>query len=299
LYAATTLSIAAGGTVVSSGNPTAHPAPIAGGTYEASAVVHVKGTEGVLFVDDDSTREVFWMEITSEGMQKGPAVPVKLDAEIVDLEGLTTDGTHYYAVGSQSKNHGFDGDGLIRFKFDAARQVAYAIERVRGLKAFLAANVQELKGAARRSGDRVLNIEAIAWDHLAHQILLGLRAPVIAGRALIVPLKLRDVSEPLSSMNLQVPGKRAIRVSLEGAGVRSLEYDDNSGAFRMITGAASNHETRDFRILEWSGPAAPDRFREVTRFSRGLKPEGVTRADLHGRPVSVFVFDTGGYLVTD
>jgi hypothetical protein len=275
------------------------PLRIAGGRFEASGVVHLKGAGGVLFVDDDRTREVFWMEVGADGVQKGPAVGVPLGADVVDPEGITTDGTYVYVVGSQSKGSGFDGDGLVRFRFDVSRRAVSDVSSIRGLKAYLAANVRELAGTARLRGDHVLNIEAVAWDPDAERLLLGLRAPVPAGEALVIPLKLRDRSGPFTAANLEVEGGLAIRVPLEGAGVRSLEYDDRVRGFRIISGAGLDAETRDFRVLEWGGPAAPDRVREITRFPRNLKPEGITRAELYGRSVSVVVFDTGGFLLLD
>jgi hypothetical protein len=126
---------------------------IAGGTFEASGVVSVPGTNGALFVDDGQTQKIFWMELTADGAQKGAAVEVPLPAvDVVDLEGMTTDGKYFYAVGSQSKTVGFDGDGLIRFTFDPATRQIGRVESVRALKRFLATNVAELKGTEHRPG---------------------------------------------------------------------------------------------------------------------------------------------------
>jgi hypothetical protein len=275
------------------------PRRLNGSAFEASGVVHVPGTSGVLFVDDGRTREVFWMELSATGEQNGSPVPVALSADVTDLEGITGSGKHFYVVGSQSKATGFDGDGLVRFTFDPARRRAENVERIQGLKAWLAANVPELHGAARRSGDDVLNIEAIAWDAKRGRLLLGLRAPVIGGNALVIPIRLASPDGPLSAANLRVDG-RAIALPLQGAGIRSLEYDDRAGAFRVISGAPLNAVGRDFRILEWNGAAAaPFGFREVARYAAKLKPEGITRASLGGRSMTVVVFDTGQFAILD
>src|SRR3712207_2160569 len=37
--------------------------PFDGGTFEASGVAHVPGTDGVLFVDDGRWEEIFWMRV--------------------------------------------------------------------------------------------------------------------------------------------------------------------------------------------------------------------------------------------
>lgn len=274
------------------------PQAIAGGRFEASGVAHVPGTTGVLFVDDGSNREIFWMELGADGRQQAPAVRVPLGADVTDLEGITFDGTHFYVVGSQSKRTGFEGDGLVRFRFDPQSRRTSAVERIQGLKVWLAENVPELKGSGRVIGDAALNIEGIAWDARAGRLLLGLRAPVVDGKALVIALKLQDPSGPFSAPNLTVDG-RTIRLPLEGAGVRSLEFDPDAGAFRVITGAGLNDEDRDFRIVEWKGDATPASLPVVASFPRTLKPEGITRATIGGRPVSLIVFDVGRFTLLE
>ena len=270
------------------------PQQIAGGTFEASGVAHVPGTAGVLFVDDGRTREIFWMELDAAGRQRTPAARVPLGADVTDLEGITFDGDRFYVVGSQSKHTGFDGDGLVRFRFDPRTRRTADVERIRGLKAWLAERVPELKGTARILGDEALNIEAIAWDPGAARLLLGLRAPVVDGKALVIPLKLQDPAGPFSDANLRVDGA-AIRLPLDGAGIRSLEYDPRARAFRVISGAALNDETREFRILEWKADAAAATLPVIATYPKSLKPEGITPAALGDRQVSVLVFDVGRF----
>lgn len=225
------------------------PAPIPGGTFEASAVAYVPGSRGVLFVDDGRSREILWMELTSAGRQPRPAERVPLGADVTDLEGMTRDGRYFYVVGSQSKRFGFDGDGLVRFTFDAEQRRIENVETIRNLKAFLAAHVAELKGTASRLGDEVLNIEGLAWDPKRHRLLLGLRAPVVDGQALVVPLIVPDHPASFTTANLRVDGGGAVRVPLGGAGIRSLEYNAASDRFDLIAGAAMNAEKLDFRLV--------------------------------------------------
>ena len=274
------------------------PRTIVGGFFEASGVAHVPGTAGVLFVDDASNRNIYWMEVSGDGVQKAPAVPVPIAADITDLEGITSDGTSFYVVGSQSKRSGFQGDGLVRFKFDPRTRRTDAVERIQGLKAWLAAHVPELKGTAQRLGDHVLNIEGLAWDPRGARLLLGLRAPVVNGQALVVPIKLQDPRGPFSAANLRADGP-TIRLPLGGAGVRSIEYDEVSRAFRVITGAGLNAENRDFQIVEWKGETPPASLRVIASYNRRLKPEGITRATIEGRSVSVLVFDTSRFALID
>lgn len=271
------------------------PRPIAGGRFEASGVAHVAGTNSVLFVDDNRNTEVLLMQLTPDGNQQAPAVAVPFGANVTDLEGMTSDGQRFYVVGSQSKRTGFDGDGLVRFRFDPATRRIEDVERIRGLKTWLALNVTELRGTERRLGDDVLNIEGLAWDGDKGRLLLGLRAPIVDGYALIVPIKLADPTGAFSTENIRVDGG-AIRVPTNGAGIRSLEYDPATRALRLIVGARGNNENRDFGLLEWGGnpQSIP---RQLASFSRRLKPEGIARAVLGGRPVSIIVFDVGRFAI--
>jgi hypothetical protein len=276
------------------------PAAFNGGTFEASGVAHVPGTDGVLFVDDGRAEEVFWMRLGEGGKQAGAIKPVKLDASVIDLEGITTDGTHFYVVGSQSKSKGGDLAGLVRFRFDAQGQQAGGVEAVSGLKRFLSEQVAELRGMAERKyKDGGINVEGIAWDARGRRLLLGLRSPVVDGHAVVVPVRLRDQRGAFAYDNLEVEGAKAIRLPLGGAGVRSIEYDERAKAFRILTGAAPNSEKLDFKLWEWDGDAARPALREAGTFDRSLKPEGVTRVSLSGRDFTFIVFDTSGYAATD
>ena len=285
-------------TILASAGFTAHlagtaaePVRIAGGQFEASGVVHVPSSRTVLFVDDGRVREVFALEVNADGSQRGDSRSVSLQAEITDPEGITTDGNLFYVVGSQSKKTGFDGDGLVRFAFDAATGQADRIERIQGLKNWLLDHVAELRGA------KGLNIEGLAWDPVNQRLLMGLRAPVVDGQALILPLRFKDVAGPFTIDNLIVEGGKAIRVPLDGAGIRSMEYDETASAFRIIAEAGVTPASRDFRIVEWR--SGDQSVREVARFASRLKPEGVTRVILDGRPRTLVVFDTSRVTTID
>lgn len=268
----------------------------ADGRFEASGVVQAPGTGGLLFVDDGRPGEVFWMRVDESGNQAGAVRAIELGVNVIDLEGLTTDGDYLYAVGSQSKSKGSDQAGLVRFKFDARQQRVEGLESISGLKNFLAENVAELHGMADRSyKDGGINVEGIAWDARANRWLLGLRSPVINDQALIVPLRLRDSRKAFSAGNLEVEAGKALRLPLGGAGIRSIEYDDQRHTFRIITGAAMNHEKMEFKLWEWDGGAEQSKLRQTDTFDPKLKPEGVTRVRTGGRNFLFLVFDTSGY----
>ena len=281
----------------------ASPSPMtafSGGTFEASGVAHVPGTDTVLFVDDGRTNEIFCMRLGDDRKQAGAIKTVDIATSIIDLEGITFDGEYFYVVGSQSKSKGADLAGLARFKFDAASQRAVGTQAASGLKKFLADNVIELRDMENtKYSDGGINVEGIAWDIQNRRLLLGLRSPVVEGHALVVPLKLRDPKAALSFDNLEVEGRKAIRLPLAGAGIRSIEYDESRKAFYLITGAGPNSEKMDFKTWEWSGEGATPTLRERETFDRRLKPEGITRVSSGARDFIFIVFDTSGYAATD
>jgi hypothetical protein len=302
--------LVAGALLLLSSNPGTRPTksaspltamrPFSGGTFEASGVAHVPGTDGVLFVDDGRPDQIFWMELGEDLIQSGPVKPIKLGASVIDLEGITNDGSRFYIVGSQSKSKGGDLTGLVRFNFNAQGQRVEAVETVDGLKKFLADNVAELRGFANTSyKDGGINVEGIAWDAKGGRLLLGLRSPVVDSHALLVPLKLQDPQGPFSQDNLKVEGAKAIRLPLASSGIRSIEFDERRKAFVIITGAAANREKDDFKLWEWNGDSSAPTLRETETFDRKLKPEGVTRFSTGKRDFTFIVFDTSGYVAMD
>lgn len=272
----------------------------AGGTFEASGVAPVAGADGVLFVDNGKPGQVFWMRLGPDGKQVGEVRPVQLGASIEDIEGITTDGTHFYVVSSQSRPKAIAKAGLVRFSFDPRGEKVEGVESIGGLKDFLLENVAELRGEGEKKGkEGGVNIEGVAWDPRRGRLLLGLRSPLADGQALLVPLKLRDPRGAFAAPNLEVEGGRALRLPLGGLGIRGVEYDARAGVFRLISGATETQTLTDFGLWEWDGDERQPAPRQTRKFDRNLKPEGVARASAGGRDFTIVVFDAGGYTVLE
>jgi Protein of unknown function (DUF3616) len=270
--------------------------PFAGVPLEASGVAAVPGTDGVLIVDNGRNSQVFWMRLDASGKQVGAIKTIPLGVNIEDIEGITGDGTYFYVVSSQSRPKAIASAGLVRFKFDPHSQTVTEVVSIGGLKNYLIANVEELRQEADRKGrDGGINIEGLAWDPKQNQLLLGLRSPVIAGQALVVPLKSRDSRAAFSANNLEVPDSKAIRLSLAGIGIRSIEYDDRSSVFHLISGAPADQSQTDFGLWEWNGDRERPGLRETNRFDRRLKPEGIAKVSVGNSRFLIVVYDAGGY----
>jgi hypothetical protein len=271
--------------------------PLRGGPFEASGVAAVPG--GVLIVDDGRPGEVLWAPVTADGV--GDVQPVATGVSVADPEGITTDGTWIYVVGSQSRGK---GASLARFKFDPATQTASGAESMSGLETMLEEAIPSLrppaaggKGKKGKKGNKkeeeaaALNIEGLTWDPRGSRLLLGVRAPVVDGMALLVPLRLRDRARPVSVSNVSI--EAPMRVDLGGSGIRAIEHDTTAGGYQIIAGHPTG--ARDFRLVTWSGTGTA--VQEVQRFAAGEKPEGVTRVTIAGKPATFVVFDTSQYMV--
>ncbi|HZF37453.1 MAG TPA: DUF3616 domain-containing protein [Blastocatellia bacterium] len=268
-----------------------------GGAFEASDVVYVPGTDGVLFVDDNRSDEVLWMRLDQDGNQVGEIKPIKIGVSVEDPEGITFDGSWFYVVGSQSGTKVEETNALVRFHFDSETQSVKEVESAGGLYEFLTGAVPELKECAGKKGKKgTINIEGLAWDPVQGRLLLGLRDPEISEQALIVPLRLRDQNARLSLENLTLAQSDAIRISLGGATIRSIEYDGSLNVFQIISGAPESKKKTDFGLWEWDGQTSP---REKVALNSKLKPEGVTRVSMGGHDFIFIVCDVGEYLKLD
>jgi len=273
-----------------------------GGPFEASGVVAVPGTDSVLMVDDNRPGEVLWMQVNDAGQQVGDIKVVPLGVTVEDPEGITTDGSYFYIIGSQSKAEAGKVGGLVRFTFDAASQTVTKSEAISGLREFLIQNVPELKGLNEvKSQEGGLNIEGIAWDPDPEhrRLLLGLRSPQASNNALLVPLKMRDPNGAFSIENLQLAAPNAIQLPLGGLGVRDIQYDSRLKAFLIISGAPEHHEKSNFTLWEWNGDAdqsnADGHPREEMTLDMKMKPEGVTRLKIGGKEFIYIVGDASAY----
>src|SRR5688572_5694705 len=122
--------------------------PFAGGKFDASGVAAVPATDGILFVDNGREGQVFWMKLDQKGNQVGSINGLNLGVNIEDLEGITTDGTSFYIVSSQSRPKAITTEGLVRFRFDQRSHSIRDAESISGLKRFLVENVAELRQEA-------------------------------------------------------------------------------------------------------------------------------------------------------
>ena len=268
-----------------------------GGTFEASGTVSVPGAGGVLFVDDSKPSQVFWMKIDEAGQQVGDIKPVNLGVTVENPEGITSDGTNYYIVGSQSIPKGGERNAIARFAFDPATQTAKDMGVIGNFRDWLLSRVVDLQGAGEMKGSKGgLNIEGLAWDPNRNRLLLGLRSPIINDQALVVAVKLINPAGPFSADNLQLEQDKAIPLSLGGSGIRDIQYDNKLKSFLVISGAPENEEKGEFILWQWDGNSQPV---QKSVLDKKVKPEGVTSVEVGGQNFIYIVCDASRYTKID
>jgi pSer/pThr/pTyr-binding forkhead associated (FHA) protein len=277
--------------------------PFEGGAFEASGVVQVPGTDGVLIVDDTKLDEILWMQVDESGKQNGAVKSIALGASVADLESITYGDGYFYVSGSQYDQKDGEKNAIARFKFDAGSQTIKSTEVVPNLRDFLLTNVPELKGEGEKQGkEGGLNIEGMAWDPKRNRLLLGLRSPQLNGNALIVPLVFQNSNGAFSIDNLKVVDSHAIQLPLEGLGIRDIQFDNRLDAFLIISGAPEHHDKKlGFKLWQWNGEStsADSGLQALADLDTLMKPEGITHFDFGGHDFIFIVGDAGVYTKLD
>jgi hypothetical protein len=271
---------------------------------EASGATQVLETDGVLLVDDSKPNEVLWMQLDPSGQQVGQVKFINSGADIADPEGIASDGSFFYIVGSQSHAEAGQRNALARFTFDASSQAIQGqVEVMNNLRDFLLQNIPELKDVSEKPGNAGgLNVEGVAWDPVNGRLLLGLRSPVVNGKALVVPIKLREPRGSFTTDNLLPPGP-AIQLSLNGLGIRDIQYDRRTKSFLIIAGAHSTGGNTESWLWEWNGDAdqsnAASLPQQIIQLDAAMKPEGAANVKIGGRDYIFIAGDGGRYLKLD
>jgi len=276
-----------------------------GGPFETSGASWVEDTKTVLLIDDGRPQELLLLTLNESGRQVGPITSIPHDGQIIDPEAITNDGTWFYVVSSQADLKDGPSNSLMRIAYDRdAHRIRGTPDVIPDLRSLLLANVPELKGEGDKPGAKGgLNIEGIAWDPINHRLLLGLRSPLIGGRAAIVPIKLKDPLGPFTATNVQFSTPRTIQLELGGQGIRDLDYNPHLKSFVIISGATELAQRTDFGLWEWSGEAdqsKPEaRPRQERTLDEAAKPEGVTNVTINGKNFMLIVGDANCYLKLD
>ncbi len=267
---------------------------------EASGIAHVPGQNSVLFLSDDRTSEVLWMQVDIEGNQSGSIKPIPLGVNFSDPEAMTYGNSFFYLVTSQSDPKDSIKNAIVRFDFNPETQsLRGKAEIITDFRSWLLTNVTEISSLGAPPGDKGgLNIEGLAWDPNNERLLAGLRSPMIGNQAVLIPLKLRDPRGAFTSSNLKVDDPRVIVLSLEGQGIRDITYDPRLKDFLILSGAPETAPRSEFMLWLWNGRTDSKPIK-IMNLEEKMKPEGITSFSVDSKDIILVVGDAGSYLRLD
>lgn len=279
--------------------------------YNASGIIPLADSR-FLICDNNTNDALFELDLTPDGKKKGSLIRRPLQGlapdSVNDLEGLTlaeAGGRRYVFLTSsmyvkKAKKDALDvpPSGVLRVTINPDDTLS--AENIPGFRQWLIIAYPQLAAAAeRKPDDEGLNIEGLAWDKNRQALLFGLRTPVLGGKPQILPVKVKDLTGPWTTSNLEA--LPPIQLSIEGVGdeqgIRELSNVQGSDTFFVITGKSISDSKAPFHLYEWSGNADGVTRRFSVAFERKMKPEGITRGTIGGKSALVVVDDGGGFQV--
>jgi len=282
-----------------------------GEVYNASDIVPLADSR-FLFCDNNTNDALFELDLTPDGRKKRPLIrrPLRglaggVASEMEDMALVEEGGRRYlFLTSSMQVMRAEDGSlfvppsGVLRVTIEPDGTLL--AENMPDFRDWLIRAYPQLAASARVKANRGgLNIEGLAWDRNRHALLFGLRAPAPGGKPLILPVKLKDITGPWTTRALEA--LTPIHLSIEPAegdqGIRCLYDDPDSGGFLVIIGKATKDSEAPYSLYEWNGNAGGATRRLNVVFAKKMKPEGITRGLIGGKPALVIVDDGGGFQV--
>jgi hypothetical protein len=228
--------------------------------------------DGRLLLVDDETRDAVFVWNGRPGEEP---VRIALSISLDDLEGAAADSTGLVYL---LTSHSLTRSGKLRADRQRIARLRVVGESATGVE--VAADLRAALGLLL-TGDEAhpgvpLNLEGLAWYPQGDALLLGVRAPLRSGRALVVGLRpaggLFDPSRPAGDLGPLHPTVAAL--DLGGRGVRSLEFDPWRRAILILAGpAADGHEGS--AIYLWTPGETRSQLLRVPGLGEIRQPEGV------------------------
>jgi hypothetical protein len=169
---------------------------------------------------------------------------------VEDLEAITSSGNIVYTITSHSLNKSHkrkvSREKLISFVYDDGKMKDFRIYDT--LKDDLYKNyIDFFQNSIFSIKD--ISIEGLCMDANNSSLLIGFKAPVIEGNAIVIEIK-----NPQEVMFAKEKPKfsKPITLNLNGLGIRDITYDAQRDGYWIIAGG-SNERNFNFQLWFWDG----------------------------------------------
>lgn len=269
--------------------------PLAG-VFEPSGIAPLPDGR-FLVVEDEAKRPFALISFGAEGIALENLPPVT-DGErqrFDDLEAVarSPDGSLVVITSHSRTQKGKrqrSRERLARLRFEGSR--LGSIDTIDDLRERLADRYPALERAAKErkmDSGRALEIEGLAFDPDSDQLLVGLRTPLVDGRAIVVVLG--DASRLFDGRDPDLEEELTL-LDLDGGGIRGLAYDRARGGFLILAKRETRGASHELWFWQRSKDQEPRRAR-IEGLADLHDAEGLTTARVGGRDSLLIVSDDG------
>ena len=277
------------------------------GLYEPSGVAQL--TDGRLLVVEDERARPFALLSPGDGelpfrveSARASSLADSLSLALDDLEAITAgpDGFLVAITSHSRKDNGKLEHGrqrMVRFKVEGSRLSEVAVAT--GLRKALPKAYPSLRDAARErkvKRDVGLNIEGLAFDRKGRRLWIGLRGPLLDGKALLVQL-LNPKAVFGRGADFRF-ARKLVELDLDGGGIRDLAYVPRLNGYLILSqregGKGKHKKEKKFKLWLWSGDSSlPARRVRIAGVSDLESAEGIAPIRWAGSEQLLLLSDDG------
>jgi hypothetical protein len=196
--------------------------------YNASDIIPIADSR-FLFCDNNTDDALFELDLSPDGRKKGPLIRRPLRGlaagvahDLEDMALVEEGGRRYVFLTSSMRVRGSKDGSLVVppggvLRVTIAPDETLVAENMPDFRDWLILAYPQLAASAQiKPNDGGLNIEGLAWDRNRRALLFGLRTPTPDGKPLVLPVKVKELSGPWTTSNLEAVMSRASAASVTG-----------------------------------------------------------------------------------
>jgi hypothetical protein len=263
--------------------------------YEPSAVVALQG-QGIVIFEDDGSEMISLHSVVKDdlGLTLEKQHSTAMDLDVTDIEGAAcgADGT-VFAIASHSltkKDQRRDKrEQLVQLKMNAGMDIDL-LGNV-GMREAIVGELFKIDPALAERADDI-NIEGLCFSKAGDRLMIGLRAPLYKGKAIV--LLLENPYKVTSDSFTAKFSAKPLLLDLGGTGVRALAYSDSSGEYFFVSEVETKKKKMRPRLWAWGGGKEHIAVRmDVPGLKKLKNIEGLTFFKTQGEDKVLFVCDDG------